>query len=61
MKALRNADGNPVDELEKLLDNEFMLERFRSIFKDPNLLDGRDLLKHLDNKTVFDQIFEVTN
>lgn len=50
-----------MDELEKLLDNEFMLERFRSIFKDPNLLDGRDLLKHLDNKTVFDQIFEVTN
>jgi hypothetical protein len=59
LSALKKADGSPVDQLESLLNNTEVLSKIRSFFGDQSILDGADILKHLEKDDIFMKIFEI--
>ncbi|MFK8299065.1 hypothetical protein ACI76O_11950 [Capnocytophaga cynodegmi] len=61
IKALRKADGTPIEELEKLFkgsNQKLMKDKFSKIFGEP-IEDPDDLLKHIEKSENFEKIFEI--
>ncbi|MFK8299070.1 hypothetical protein ACI76O_11870, partial [Capnocytophaga cynodegmi] len=58
ISTLKKADGTPIEELNRLFDEESIVKKLKKTFGD-EIETPNDLIKKLDDEKIFNQIFEV--
>ncbi|MFK8299052.1 hypothetical protein ACI76O_11550 [Capnocytophaga cynodegmi] len=59
IKALKKADGTPIDEIQKLFGEEDIFSKKVSKLFGVDVNNAKDLIQALDDEKIFNQIFEI--
>ena len=59
IKALKKADGTPIEEIQELFKNTEIVNKFKKTFNDNRISKPQDLVKKLEDDSIFNQMFEI--
>ena len=59
ISTLKKADGTPIEEIQELFKNTEIVNKFKKTFNDNRISKPQDLVKKLEDDSIFNQMFEI--